>query len=272
MQADEIVRQSMLRELKQTEYFSSDLHLKPIQGGAVNNSFKLLGGKTHYFVKVFSAELPINIDRQRNFDQQHCLAKMGLAPAPIYLSEQHAFQVDQWVPHKSLLALKKGRAETYQTLAACIAFIHQVELPPTNLFEQLDLPSKLREYQSFAEASISDSFETEIVRVTDIWQQESNELRCLCHNDLSLQHVLPAPHKLVFDWEYAAISSPYFDLASSLEINQSKPEDECIFINYYAELIGKSAQEVQDKVTVMKPIVSLTNQLWYAAAKAIARI
>lgn len=280
MQTGEITMQNILLELKSSGCFSSELALKSIQGGAVNSSFKLIDGQSVYFVKVFSPDLALDINRKIKFEQQQSLAKLALAPKPVYLSQHQRFQIDHWVEEKSLfelshsqLSLTQSRqhlssSNVYHYLAQRMAFIHQIEVIPELKLESLDLPSKLYEYMDLGEKYLSTNAEAAVKDITDVWYQAVNETSCLCHNDLSLQHVVLPPSRMVFDWEYAACSSPYFDIAASLIVNKTEVSDEEVFINSYASALNMSAAEVKQKVQDMKSLAILTNQLWFAAAKA----
>jgi thiamine kinase len=99
-----------------------------------------------------------------------------------------------------------------------------------------------------------------------IWQQACSTKAVFCHNDLALSHVTHSVPSKFFDWEYCAISCPYFDLASCIIVNGFSLTDETSLCVFYAQYSEQRLSEVIAKVTIMKPLVELTNKLWYKAA------
>ena len=64
-----------------------------------------------------------------------------------------------------------------------------------------------------------------------------------------------------------ALSCPYFDIASCIVINGFSSTDEASLCVFYAQYSEQRLSEVIAKVTMMKPLVELTNKLWYEAAR-----
>ncbi|MBL4631060.1 MAG: phosphotransferase [Paraglaciecola sp.] len=256
--------QQIRNELILSGLFSERCQLEAIPGGAVNKSFVLLDKQARYFVKVFACDVMVNIDRAEQFSVQKHLAVAGLAPRPCYLSADQHFQVDEWAQGQSLLEAKLTNTEKYQYLANTLANIHSLEKMPTFNLAALDLPAKWREYLASMQTELD---LPDMQHLEARWYSMTNEYSCVCHNDVSLQHVLFDASGIVFDWEYAAYSSPYFDIASSLLINHTDLACEHILLAQYAVITGIPLSEVAQKVALMKPIASLTSQLWFAAAK-----
>jgi thiamine kinase-like enzyme len=265
MDITELSIQQIRDELILSGLFSATCQLEAIQGGVVNKSYALTDNQSRYFVKVFAPELSVNMDRTQQFKQQIQLALVGLAPQPLYLSPCQCIQVDKWAHGQSLLEGDLTPTQTYQYLAKTLAKIHSFKDIQTLNLASLDLPAKWREY--IARRSQEKLILTKLQHLESRWYSMTEEHSCVCHNDLSLQHVLFNATGIVFDWEYAAYSSPYFDIASSLQINRANVECENILLMEYAIITGMPLSEVQHKVTLMKPIVNLTNQLWFSAAQ-----
>lgn len=264
MHTTELSIQQIRDELILSGLFSATCQLEAINGGVVNKSYALTDNQVRYFVKVFAPDIWVNIDRAQQFTQQIQLALAGLAPQPFYLSSAQSFQVDKWAQGQSLLEGKLTQTQKYQYLAKTLAKIHSLENSQTLSLAPLDLPAKWREYIVKSQQKLT---LTNIQHLEARWVSMTEEHSCVCHNDLSLQHVLFNASGIVFDWEYAAYSSPYFDIASSLLINSTNLECENILLKEYAIITGIPLSEVEQKVTLMKPITHLTNQLWFAAAK-----
>ena len=267
MHTTELSIQQIRDELILSGLFSATCQLEAINGGVVNKSYALTDNQVRYFVKVFAPDIWVNIDRAQQFTQQIQLALAGLAPQPFYLSSAQSFQVDKWAQGQSLLECKLTQKEKYQYLAKTLAKVHSLENIQKLSFASLDLPTKWREYiaKSQEKLNLTQTL-INMQHLEAIWYSMTEENSCVCHNDLSLQHVLFNASGIVFDWEYAAYSSPYFDIASSLLINKATLVCEKILLKEYANITCIPLSEVEEKVTLMKPIADLTNQLWFAAA------
>jgi thiamine kinase-like enzyme len=82
-----------------------------------------------------------------------------------------------------------------------------------------------------------------------------------CHNDLAFHHVFVAPQPLVIDWEYSGLGERYFDLASSIQVNQLSESQMRAFLHAYEGAAGFNVN-----TTVLADwlaLVALTSQLWY---------
>nr|WP_268820165.1 phosphotransferase [Paraglaciecola sp. G1-23] len=246
--------------------FSGDCQINKIVGGAVNLSYQLVNNKQNYFVKVFISDDMVNIDRRRQFIQQQKLASLGIATKPIYLSSEQTFQVDEWAYGTSLLDVEMPEQQKYQALGKALAKIHGIENNPELNLPLLDLPTRWQDYLTKANLALSQSEAVEIEGWTNSWYTAQATDNCVCHNDLSLQHVLFNSSGIIFDWEYAAFSNRYFDIASCLQINQASSSDEQTLITEYAVLSNIPELEVKSKVNAMKPLVKFTNKIWFAAA------
>ncbi|MDU0355585.1 phosphotransferase [Paraglaciecola aquimarina] len=264
------VLQPIYAELHASGVFSSNCQLVEIIGGAVNKSYQLIDNQRRYFVKIFSPDELGGIDRRQQFLRQKELAKLGLAPQPCYLSNKHQFQVDDWVEGQSLLDEQVDVAHKYRQLARSLLRIHKLGNTPILNFLPLDLPQKWQEYIAIAKLKLSAAEQLNISQWTDIWYSADNANHgsnsCVCHNDLSLQHVLLSPSEVIFDWEYAAFSNRYFDIASSLLVNTASIECEQILLLEYANLSDLPLARVISQVGLMKPLVEFTNKLWFMAA------
>jgi len=87
----------------------------------------------------------------------------------------------------------------------------------------------------------------------------------LCHNDLSLPHIVETTTPVIVDWEYAAMGNRYFDLASCGQINQLGQAQKLALYQAYALYSGLEQQLVIEQCLQQEVVVALTASLWYAA-------
>jgi thiamine kinase-like enzyme len=237
------------------------LRVSPILGGAVNLSFCVVQNEHPYFLKLFDSRGADLLDRPRLFLQQQTLAKKNLAPEPIYLSQKCDFQLDQWTDNQSLQQSQLSNIQQCQRLARSLNKIHQsdVTLP------KLELYKDWQQYLRKSNILLSTSQQTELQTLLVYWQQECEQWSALCHNDLSFSHVPIDESGVIFDWEYAALNSPYFDIASCCVINFLNEGDKEILIQEYTKIGGLDPQSVRTKVANMIPLVNKTYELWQLA-------
>jgi thiamine kinase-like enzyme len=237
------------------------LSLSPIQGGAVNLSFCVKQHERYYFLKLFDSQGADLLNRPRLFLQQQRLAKQNLAPAPIYLSKQADFQLDQWVDHRTLQDSQLSNADKCRRLARQLNKIHQSEV----ILAKLELHKDWLQYLRKGNVQLNASQQAELQELLEQWQQENEQWSVLCHHDLSFSHVPLDEGGVVFDWEYAGHSNPYFDIASCCTVNLLDEADKHTLIDEYAKLSLMDPQLVSAKVCKMQLVVNKTYELWQLA-------
>jgi len=253
----------MEAELVDLDFIQSNFHLKAINGGAINSSYRLETANESYFIKTFESDKIALLDRKKLFDIQFKLANIGLAVKPIYLSTSRSFQIDQWVDSPTLDQGDLSALITIKSLASVLSTLHltKIEAP------DLDLPRQWQHYINLIDMPVSASDRQTLDSYAAIWHQACSTKAVFCHNDLGLSHVTHTQPNKIFDWEYCAISCPYFDLASCIAVNGLSATDEASLCVFYAQQSEQRLSDVVDKVTTMKPLVELTNKLWYEAAR-----
>jgi thiamine kinase len=251
----------MEAELVGLAFIKSDYNLNTLDGGAVNRSYRLETCNKNYFVKTFESDKVAIVDRNKLFDIQLELAVKGLAVKPVYLSKLGNFQIDQWLDMPTLDKANVSNLNVTKALASALSIVHntKVDVP------ELDLPRQWQHYMSLIDAPISTLEQQTIDSYAAIWRQACSNETVFCHNDLASSHVTVSQPCKIFDWEYCAISCPYFDLASCIAINGFGTTDEATLCAFYAQHSEQGLSDVIAKVTTMKPLVELTNRLWYKA-------
>jgi len=250
-------------ELEDLEFVQSDFHLKAINGGTINSSYRLETSNKSYFVKTFESDTITLLDRNKLFDIQLALAVKGLAVKPIYLSKSLDFQIDEWLDIPTLDQADISNLTITKSLASALSMIHNTKVDAP----KLDLPGQWQHYMSLINVPISASEQQVVDSYGVIWQQACSTKAVFCHNDLALSHVTHSAPSKFLDWEYCAISCPYFDLASCIIVNGFSLSDEASLCVFYAQYSEQRLSEVIAKVTIMKPLVELTNKLWYKASR-----
>jgi thiamine kinase-like enzyme len=259
------LKDKMQAELADLPFIQGDFKLIQFNGGTVNSSYRLESGDKRYFVKTFESDEMALLDRESLFSIQQSLAKQGLSVLPVYLSKINHFQIDLWVDDLTLDSVTLSDVEMTKTLASILAKIHSLELDAP----RLDLPRQWQHYQKIIHSRGSEINADDLESMLATWQQACTEKMVFCHNDLALAHITHSPSPIVFDWEYCAISCPFFDLASCLKVNGLNATDQASLCAYYAQLTDIPLLDVVNKVRAMQPVVDFTYSLWYQSANIL---
>ncbi|MBT0584845.1 phosphotransferase [Alteromonas oceanisediminis] len=239
------------------------MSIRSVNESLINAVYCLKCSEQRYLVKRFFADQSTGRARKSLFAIQQKLAKVGIAPKPLYLCEKQGFYAEEWVPHNPVPLSVLPQAERIRALAAALAAIHSVKLTTT----RLDLPSQWQQYIEAAKLSENHKLTRRAEELVFAASSSANAADdvVFCHNDLAFNHVIDYEQPMIIDWEYCASGNRYFDLASSMTINRLSQPQQMMLISDYADLTGIELSQVQNGVSRHEPLVTLTYQLWYAA-------
>ncbi|MCG7648043.1 MULTISPECIES: phosphotransferase [unclassified Alteromonas] len=202
------------------------------------------------------------VNRAHQFALQQQLYRLGVAPQPIWLSDDETIWVEQWLEHSDSATL------SMLELANTLARIHS--LPITA--RPLDLASRWQHYINVAQLDMSSELylKAQSLRKQVIKSEQDDDDYVLCHNDLLTNHLLlSADNSLkIIDWEYAAMGNRYFDLASCCLINKLEINESRELVKHYAKLMNIDEHDAIAKFDLHTEIVAITNDLWFAALNA----
>ncbi|CAD5284729.1 Choline kinase [Alteromonas sp. 38] len=245
--------------LKEALNLSDSATVERHPAGLVNQVYHLKDHDRGFAVKWVGEDAFSGIDRFHQFVLQQQLAERGIAPKPIWLSDDELIWVEQWEeeadPHPSI--------RSPEALASVLARVHGLPITarPLNLF------SRWLHYMHTAGLKAGDVlFERAIQLRASLVESEGNtDDYVLCHNDLLAHHVVRDSTPFIVDWEYSAMGNRYFDVAGCAKINaMSEAEIQALAIAYAKE-VGKDEDEVLAQVHLHREIVNMTNDLWLAA-------
>ncbi len=256
MQKQEKINELVWEYVNSLSWASSCFQLTPLNTNSSNQTYQLVIDNKRYFVKHFGKTHFIPFDRKRIFNVQGELSEHGFAARPISLSSDKTIQIEEWVQKTEI----SSRKQMICTAATILAQLHQV-VSTTGI---LDLPEHWQQYLVLCSPENKYDYEQRIEQNLHLWR--SSDLTCLCHHDLSFEHLSSLGSRIVYDWEYAAMSNPYFDLASAIEVNHLSKMEIPIFLNIYQQHASvKLSHDIEEKVSVMEPVVTLTAELWWEA-------
>lgn len=243
--------------------FTQIKQVTQIDGGVVNACCRVHAANGTFLVKRLMQVGNKHFDRQQQYQLQTGLSQQGLAPAPVYYCEQRQLWVESWVEHISVCQ-QEGRSGQLASLAKALATLHQTDLAAP----ELPLNSDWQGYISALPQSQQYHWQQQLRQIEPLWQQARQHDQVLCHNDLALVHLAAGEDPFIFDWEYAARGSRYFDLASAIAVNRLTLAEEEKLLTCYASVTGLAFLRLQQYVRLYRPILEFTNALWFAAVES----
>ncbi|MCW8107698.1 phosphotransferase [Alteromonas ponticola] len=241
---------------------TSDVALTKIEGGVVNQTFKLTDRERTFAVKWIADDEFSGINRFHQFVLQEQLAHRKIAPMPVWLSDDGRLWVESWYEPTPL---STNTTEQIKVLATVLFTIHSQPITA----RPLKLTERLHHYVEIAQLFPDDPLVHQINEIAErIHIEVDDTALTLCHNDLAFAHILDSTRPLVVDWEYAAMGNRYFDIASAIEINKLSESYASELCSLYAKQARLPEEHVSDNVHRQIEVVKLTNTLWQQALEA----
>lgn len=250
------------QELQELAFIGADFELDALSGGTVNQSYCLRSVSGRYFLKLFCQNGGDRQDRHRQFALQQQIAGFGMAPAPLYLSAAGDFMLETWLDIQDLATSKLVMQDKLICLAQRLAAIHALPI------QCADLPL-VEDWQHYIKVGNiqTPALLDDVARASRLWQALPKPV--FSHHDLSFAHVCLSPDAMCLDWEYAAMSTPAYDLASSILAQGLNDAQSRVLCDEYARICALSAELLWQDIQQMLPIARLTNQLWHLAQNPV---
>lgn len=207
------------------------------------------------------------VKRKHQFALQQQLYEVGIAPQPIWLSDEETIWVEQWESHNASDELSLTRRSVH-TLAETLVRIHSLSITA----KPLNLIARWQHYSDVAKLDTNSELylRAQALEQSVIKSEQDDEDCVLCHNDLLINHLLLGKESAVkiIDWEYAAMGNRYFDLASCCLINKLDVNESEELVAHYANVMNIDKCDALEKFKLHSNIVHITNDLWFAALNA----
>ncbi|MGB3727016.1 MAG: phosphotransferase [Glaciecola sp.] len=255
---------NLIEEYQWLNLHSDAFTIKQIDPEKVNDNFKLDDGTHRLLLKFFNMNTRLLISRRDIFLFQQQLHDIGLAPRPLFLSEDSSVYIEQWLD-----TLPTGDAQTHKLLginqqhisllADALYNIHNAFITAPNL--------SLADHWHVYRQQVSNGNTTLIKRYNELQPQLVEYVAVnkvdfvMCHNDLHLDHICPQTGKVI-DWEYASIGCRYIDISNCILINQLSSAQAIALCNEYATIANQNADELLQRVQNVAKFSELTFALW----------
>lgn len=219
---NEEIPQILLRKnvlIKLERLFNCKAHFwtfSELKGGWTNRNFLATQSNLKVVIRIPCKHAHLlGISRKRESKAYLQACSLGLAPTCFESGPNTGFLITEYIPHKPL---NEKSLEDPQILKALSFFLKQTHsIPHEKIFGLQDSYGLLNKYFKTAEKH-SISLEQKYYSYRDLLYQKrlliQKRPHVLCHRDLYVPHLFYANNRIqAIDWEYAAWSHPFVDLA-----------------------------------------------------------
>jgi thiamine kinase len=224
----------------------------------VSNFTVLVQAEQHFVVRIDGLNPSAHgLSRQTEWRTLEAAHRAGLAPTPRYSNPELGSLVCDY------LAPEDAKVGHVTDVARLLRAIHR--LPARH--HRLDLGERILRYEKQIEHrgwALGDNLRDCRRKVTALLQAMSQQPgdRVLCHNDLlRANRIYSAGRLWAVDWEYAAMASPWYDIAVVINGDSlSAPDTEALLDAY----LGRAADEREwDLLQQYGCIYRYLELLWY---------
>lgn len=205
-----------------------------LTSGQSNQTLRLITDTEDYVLKRWQHERLFAVDRELEVAVQEQLAKNALAPEVIDYHLEQGWLLQPYYQVSSLQQVSLSPLIKASVLAEMLSKIHntRIEIPDWSMAERVE--HYLQQLQ-LMDSSLASNMRAELLPMQFLLEDWLN-YPVLCHNDLSMNHILMTDPIRVIDWEYAGIGHPLFDIASTIKINKLSHDMTGRLIADYEEL------------------------------------
>lgn len=192
--------------------------IQELASGQSNQTLWLRTKTEDYVLKRWRYEQVFAVDRELEVSIQKELAQQTLAPDVFDYDVEQGWLLQPYYQAPSLQQMMLSPLSKATVLAETLSKIHntRVDIPAWSMTERVEhYLQQLRSVNSAVAGQMSQKL-APMQPLLEDWLSYP----VLCHNDLSMNHILMTEPVRVIDWEYAGIGHPLFDIASAIVVNE----------------------------------------------------
>jgi len=205
-----------------------------LASGQSNQTLRLRTDTEDYVLKRWRYEQVFAVDRELEVSIQKELAQQALAPEVLAYDAKQGWFLQPYYQAPSLQQVTLSPLIKATVLAETLSKIHntRVDIPAWSMSERVEhYLQQLRLVNSAVAAQMSQKL-VPMQPLLEDWLSYP----VLCHNDLSMNHILMADPIRIIDWEYAGIGHPLFDIASAIVVNELSDQASVRLITEYEKI------------------------------------
>jgi len=191
--------------------------------GLVNESCRVARAGRLYSLRVATTGAQeLGLDREWECKVWARAAAAGVAPAIQCCEPAEGVLVADWVPSRAWTAAEIRQPDNIHAMAQLLRRVHALRIPQPA--RAMSPAAWIAHYSAaLAERLCAELQAAADARLTLLAAQPM-PAAVLCHSDLHRLNVATGERLLLFDWEYAHVSDPYWDLAGWIANNDGSPQ------------------------------------------------
>lgn len=235
--------------------------------GYTNHNYRLRGHGQDWVLRIPKADTNAYVDRRAEAHNQAQAAGLELAPTVTWRDDS-GLSLTPTLPGRALQSGDLTDPHSRRIVAVALSRLHTSEL---EFIGRVDLGELIPRYYRLTPPAVQGDLSTR-------WRQAQASLRWLdghdlppvaSHNDLILENLLLNRDRLwLIDWEFSAMASPYWDLATLCNAAQLTPVQASLLMRDYC---AQTAPLEESVLCVYRDLLQLLSDCWMAALVPEAR-
>jgi thiamine kinase-like enzyme len=225
----------MITELNQTDFLrfmpelkGLELRFDVLKGGITNRLYRVRSSDGHdLVVRLYGQKTELFIDRDIEMENIKRMAGCGVTPKLVKYMPEHRTTIVEFIPGYVLKNADFLREELWETIVRPIQTIHRSGATLPLVFDPLTQVKRF--HRIFLDLNVSYP-EFEIERTIGMLEKITKHSGVTpdrfvpCHNDLLADNFILVEDRkkylepmYLIDWEYAGMSTPYYDIADMFQ-------------------------------------------------------
>jgi thiamine kinase-like enzyme len=205
-----------------------DLHIEQLKGGITNTLYRVKSPDGRdYVLRLYGQRTELLIDRDIETENLRRLGSSGVTPRLIKYLPDREVTVVEFIPGYVLKNQDFLKQELWESIIRPIKIIHRCMVTLPRIFEPIAEVKRfceiLKEINShYPEFDIQETIRV-LEKISDVAGIPQSAY-VPCHNDLLADNFILASDKQRFkepmyliDWEYAGMSTPYYEIADMFQ-------------------------------------------------------
>lgn len=244
------------------DYTPADFAITPLPG-FTNLNFRLVNDSQDWILRIPRVATNIHIDRDAEAFNQALAAGFGLAPSPRWL-DPDGWSLTPTLRHtRNLARADLAAAAGIEQLASTLRSLHRADC---RFRGRVDLRALLERYYALLDDTARGNFANRMSAARELLPlvDDRDCAYVPSHNDLVLENLLLGDDGRLWliDWEFSAMASPYWDLATlcnAADLDYARSR--ALLLAYCAE--GPAMEE--SLLFDYRNLLKLLTDIWMAA-------
>lgn len=248
-------RVTPLRQRRPDEY-----HVSPLPG-YTNHNYRLRNQREDWVLRIPKANTCAWIDREAEAHNQAQAARLELAPC-VEWRDDSGYSLTPTLPGRALQPADLDDPGTRRMLADALGRLHRGGL---DFRGRVDLAELIPRYSGMTPPAVQRQLSPRLRRaeITLRWLQDRDLPVVASHNDLILENLLLDRGRLwIIDWEFSAMASPYWDLATLCNAAGLQPPRAAELMRDYC---ARNPPMEESVLCAYRDLIQLLNDCWMAA-------